>query len=207
MPHHQEMRYPEPAQSQPKRPLIELRQVSKIYQTPSGTFTALREISLCVQRQECVAIVGKSGSGKSTLINLITGIDRPSTGEISVAGTPIHHLRENQLALWRGRTVGIVFQFFQLLPTLTVLENVMLPMDLCNTYGEADRNVLCSCSNGWGLLSRPRNCQQRSQGASSSGQPLRVLWRMIHPSSLLTSRPATSIARRRMRYSPCSLSW
>lgn len=124
--------------------LIELRQVSKVYHTPSGAFTALREISFCVQRQECVAIVGKSGSGKSTLINLITGIDRPSTGKIIVAGTPIHHLRENQLALWRGRTVGIVFQFFQLLPTLTVLENIMLPMDLCNTYARnrQDRALL-----------------------------------------------------------------
>ncbi len=120
--------------------LISLRQVSKAYHTPSGTFTALRDISLRVQKGEFVAIVGKSGSGKSTLINLITGIDRPSTGEITVAGTPIHRLRENQLAGFRGRTVGIVFQFFQLLPTLTVLENVMLPMDLCNTYATALRH-------------------------------------------------------------------
>jgi putative ABC transport system ATP-binding protein len=114
--------------------------VSKVYHTPSGTFTALRDISLRVQKSEFVAIVGKSGSGKSTLINLITGIDRPSAGEITVAGTPLHQLRENQLAGFRGRTVGIVFQFFQLLPTLTVLENVMLPMDLCNTYATALRH-------------------------------------------------------------------
>jgi putative ABC transport system ATP-binding protein len=120
--------------------LIELRQVSKAYHTPSGTFTALRDVSLRVQKREFVAIVGKSGSGKSTLINLITGIDRPSAGEITVAGTPIHRLRENQLAGFRGRTVGIVFQFFQLLPTLTVLENVMLPMDLCNTYATSIRH-------------------------------------------------------------------
>jgi putative ABC transport system ATP-binding protein len=113
--------------------------VSKAYQTPSGSFIALRDISLQVQSNEFVAIVGKSGSGKSTLINLLTGIDRPSTGEVMVAGTPIHTLSENQLALWRGRTVGIVFQFFQLLPTLTVLENVMLPMDLCNKYAAGIR--------------------------------------------------------------------
>jgi putative ABC transport system ATP-binding protein len=113
--------------------------VNKAYQTPSGSFTALRDINLQVQRNEFVAIVGKSGSGKSTLINLLTGIDRPSMGEVIVAGTPLHKLNENQLALWRGRNVGIVFQFFQLLPTLTVLENVMLPMDLCNMYTRAIR--------------------------------------------------------------------
>jgi putative ABC transport system ATP-binding protein len=121
--------------------LLEIRQVSKVYQTPSGSFTALRDISLHVQRNEFVAIVGKSGSGKSTLINLITGIDRPSTGEVIVADTPIHTLSENQLALWRGRNVGIVFQFFQLLPTLTVLENIMLPMDLGNRYPAGIRHT------------------------------------------------------------------
>src|SRR6266567_5323849 len=121
--------------------LLEIHQVSKTYQTPSGSFTALRDISLHVQRNEFVAIVGKSGSGKSTLINLITGIDRPSTGEVIVADTPIHTLSENQLALWRGRNVGIVFQFFQLLPTLTVLENIMLPMDLGNRYPAGIRHT------------------------------------------------------------------
>jgi len=121
-------------------PLISLRQVSKAYQTPSGSFIALCDIDLDVHKNEFVAIVGKSGSGKSTLVNLITGIDRPSTGEITVAGTPLHRLREKQLAGFRGRTVGIVFQFFQLLPTLTILENVMLPMDLCNTYATALRH-------------------------------------------------------------------
>jgi putative ABC transport system ATP-binding protein len=83
--------------------------------------------------------VGKSGSGKSTLINMITGIDRPTGGEVIVAGTPVHTLSENQIARWRGRNVGVVFQFFQLLPTLTVLENVMLPMDFCNMYTPSER--------------------------------------------------------------------
>ncbi|EFH85020.1 ABC transporter ATP-binding protein [Ktedonobacter racemifer] len=181
MPHHQEMRYTEPAQSHPKRPLIELHQVSKVYQTPSGAFTALREISLCVQRQECVAIVGKSGSGKSTLINLITGIDRPSTGEIIVAGTPIHRLRENQLALWRGRTVGIVFQFFQLLPTLTILENVMLPMDLCNTYARNRQERALLLLKQMGIAEQAQKLPAALSGASSSGQPLRVLWQGLLP--------------------------
>jgi putative ABC transport system ATP-binding protein len=88
---------------------------------------------------EFVAVVGKSGSGKSTMINMITGIDRPTSGEVWINGVPVHTLRENQIASWRGRTIGVVFQFFQLLPTLTVLENVMLPMDFCNLYTRRER--------------------------------------------------------------------
>ncbi len=114
--------------------LVDLRGVTKIYDTPSGPFAAVQQVSLRVQPGEFVAIVGKSGSGKSTLANLITGIDRPSSGAVFVAGTPVHELREGPLARWRGRNVGVVFQFFQLLPTLTVVENVMLPMDFCATY-------------------------------------------------------------------------
>jgi putative ABC transport system ATP-binding protein len=139
LPHHQNTLQKQLTNSGSNGSLIEMRQVSKAYQTPSGSFTALRDISLHVQGNEFVAVVGKSGSGKSTLINLLTGIDRPSTGEVIVAGTPLHKLNENQLALWRGRNVGIVFQFFQLLPTLTVLENIILPMDLCNMYTAALR--------------------------------------------------------------------
>jgi putative ABC transport system ATP-binding protein len=88
---------------------------------------------------EFEAVVGKSGSGKSTMINMITGIDRPTSGEVWINGVPVHTLRENQIASWRGRTIGVVFQFFQLLPTLTVLENVMLPMDFCNLYTRRER--------------------------------------------------------------------
>jgi putative ABC transport system ATP-binding protein len=151
--------------------LLEIRQVSKVYHTPSGSFTALRDISLHVQRNEFVAIVGKSGSGKSTLINLITGIDHPSTGEVIIAGTPIHTLSENRLALWRGRNVGIVFQFFQLLPTLTVLENIMLPMDLCNRYPASVR-----CDRATTLLERVGIAEQASKlpAALSGGQQQRA---------------------------------
>jgi putative ABC transport system ATP-binding protein len=120
--------------STPAAPLIDVRQVIKSYTTPSGAFTALKGVSLQVQAGEFVAVVGKSGSGKSTLINLIAGIDRPTSGEINVAGAPVHALSQEQLAIWRGRNVGVVFQFFQLLPTLTVAENVVLPMEFCNTY-------------------------------------------------------------------------
>ena len=119
--------------------LIDLRRVVKTYQSPAGSFTALKEVSLRVDRGEFVAIVGKSGSGKSTLINMITGIDRPSSGEVLIGDTAVHSLREGQMAVWRGHNVGIIFQFFQLLPTLSVLENVMLPMDFCGMYTPRQR--------------------------------------------------------------------
>jgi putative ABC transport system ATP-binding protein len=120
-------------------PLIALRKVAKNYATPAGVFPALREIDLEIAAGESVAIVGKSGSGKSTLLNLIGGIDRPSRGEVDVAGARVHEASENELARWRGKTVGIVFQFFQLLPTLTAVENVMLPMDFCDTRPPRER--------------------------------------------------------------------
>jgi putative ABC transport system ATP-binding protein len=113
---------------------VDLIGVRKVYVTGAGEFEALRDIHFQVSAGEFVAVVGKSGSGKSTLINMITGIDRPTAGEVWVAGTPIHLLTENQIAIWRGRTVGVVFQFFQLLPTLTALENVILPMDFCDVH-------------------------------------------------------------------------
>jgi putative ABC transport system ATP-binding protein len=116
-------------------PLICLRAVCKTYPTPSVPYQALSDIDLELREGQFVAIVGKSGSGKSTLVNVITGIDRPSSGEVVVAGTPVHQLSQDRLARWRGRTVGVVFQFFQLLPSLTVAENVMLPMELCGTFG------------------------------------------------------------------------
>jgi putative ABC transport system ATP-binding protein len=120
-------------------PLINLHQAAKTYESPSGAFTALRGVNLQVRAGEFVAVVGKSGSGKTTLLNLLAGIDRPTRGEITVAGTPLHRLSESELAEWRGRTIGLVFQFYQLLPTLTVVENVMLPMDFANRVPAAER--------------------------------------------------------------------
>lgn len=119
--------------------MISLHQVNKKYETPAGAFAALRDVDVEIGAGEFVGVVGKSGSGKSTLLNMIAGIDRPSSGMISVAGTVIHTLPENKLAAWRGRNVGFVFQFFQLLPTLTAAENVMLPMDFCKTFPARDR--------------------------------------------------------------------
>jgi putative ABC transport system ATP-binding protein len=121
--------------------LIDLNQVTKSYQTDAGPFLALKDIDLHVEAGEFVAIVGKSGSGKTTLINMITGLDRPTDGEILVGGAAVQKLGENQLAAWRGRTIGVIFQFFQLLPTLTALENVMLPMDFCATPAFAERRA------------------------------------------------------------------
>lgn len=120
-------------------PLIRFINVSKIYESSAGKFPALKNIDLEIHAGEFVAIQGKSGSGKTTLINVLTGIDHPSSGEVIVADTPVHCLDEGSLATWRGRTLGIVFQFFQLLPTLTVIENVRLPMDFGNRYTPVER--------------------------------------------------------------------
>ncbi|HKG46575.1 MAG TPA: ABC transporter ATP-binding protein [Pyrinomonadaceae bacterium] len=119
--------------------MISINHVSKTYETPAGKFAALKNIDLEIQAGQFVGIVGKSGSGKSTLLNMVAGIDRPSSGSVAVAGTDIHALSENKLATWRGRNVGFVFQFFQLLPTLTVAENVMLPMDFSKTIALRER--------------------------------------------------------------------
>jgi putative ABC transport system ATP-binding protein len=119
--------------------MISLHQVTKTYETPAGKFSALSNIELEIQQGQFVGIVGKSGSGKSTLLNMVAGIDRPSSGSVAVAGTEIHALSENKLAAWRGQNVGFVFQFFQLLPTLTAAENVMLPMDFCKSFPFRER--------------------------------------------------------------------
>jgi putative ABC transport system ATP-binding protein len=119
--------------------MISLRGITKAYETDAGPFWALKGIDLQVYPGEFVSVVGKSGSGKSTLINMFTGIDHPTDGEVIVARTHIRQLDEGQMAEWRGRHMGIVFQFFQLLPTLTVVENVMLPMDLAEVYDPDER--------------------------------------------------------------------
>ncbi len=121
--------------------LIQLRGLGKAYDTPAGPFPALVDVDLDVYPGDFLAIVGKSGSGKSTLINLLTGIDKPTSGTITAADVSIGGFSEDRMAAWRGRTIGVVFQFFQLLPTLSVVENVMLPMDFCNTVPAAQRRA------------------------------------------------------------------
>jgi putative ABC transport system ATP-binding protein len=127
------------AQSTNGHALIDLRDVVKTYETGAGDVTVLQDVNLQVEPGEFVAVVGPSGSGKSTMLNMITGIDRPTEGEVTVCGEDVHELSENELARWRGRHVGIIFQFFQLLPTLSILENVLLPMDFCNTFPRRER--------------------------------------------------------------------
>lgn len=128
-----------PFTPEPGCALIQLKEVTKVFKTAAGEFTALKDINLCFGEGEFVSIMGKSGSGKSTLINMISGIDHPTRGTVRVGDTDIHHLSEGQLAVWRGQTIGIVFQFFQLLPMLTVLENTMLPMDFSNLIPASER--------------------------------------------------------------------
>ena len=120
-------------------PLISIRGVTKNYTTAGGAFTALADVSLTVARGGFVVILGESGSGKSTLLSLLSGVDRPTSGEVHVGGTAVHALAERDISTWRGRAVGIVFQFFQLLPTLTAIENVMLPMDFCDRWPSSER--------------------------------------------------------------------
>ncbi len=119
--------------------MIDLRGVHKYYKTAVGDYHALNSIDLQINAGEFVSIIGKSGSGKSTLLNMITGIDRPTSGEVFVNDAAVHELNENRMARWRGKTLGIVFQFFQLLPTISVIENIMLPMDFCRTVPIRER--------------------------------------------------------------------
>ncbi|MCA9923254.1 MAG: ATP-binding cassette domain-containing protein, partial [Anaerolineales bacterium] len=121
------------------KPAIHLENVVKTYVNAAGSFTALKGIDLEIPYGQFVSLVGKSGSGKSTLLNMLTGIDHPTSGQVTIGGTDIYSLSESKRALWRGRQVGIVFQFFQLLPTLTLLENTILPMDYCNVYEYQER--------------------------------------------------------------------
>lgn len=119
--------------------VVDLHQVVKTYQSTAGTFAALKGVDLQVESGAFVSIIGKSGSGKSTLINVITGIDRPTSGEVIVDQVRIDMLKEEQIAIWRGRSIGVIFQFFQLLPTLTAVENILLAKDYGGQYSPAER--------------------------------------------------------------------
>jgi len=126
-------------------PLIDLRQVTKAYRAPAGDVYALQGINLQVVPGEFVAVVGKSGAGKSTLINMVTGIDRPTSGQVCVGPYAVHAMGEDQIAAWRSREVGVIFQFFQLLPMLTCVQNVMLPMDFANQPRSPKEQRWASC--------------------------------------------------------------
>jgi putative ABC transport system ATP-binding protein len=117
-----------------EEPLIKLRDVVKTYPTAAGDFLALKKVTADFHPGEFVGIIGKSGAGKSTLVNMMTGVDYLTSGEVWVGDTPVHALDESEMALWRGRNIGVVYQSFELLPTLSLLDNVMLPMDFCGLY-------------------------------------------------------------------------
>ena len=150
---------------------IRLHQTSKTYPSLGEPFTALHPLTLEIAKGEFVAVVGASGSGKSTLLHLLAGIDRPSAGEVWVGGQALHSLSEAQLSAWRGRGVGIVFQFFHLLPGLTAAENVMLPMDFCRQWPAAERR-----DRALKLLARLGVADQADKfpAALSGGQQQRV---------------------------------
>jgi putative ABC transport system ATP-binding protein len=128
----------------PAPAIIELAGVEKTYRTGRVEFRALHDVDLVIAAGEMVAITGPSGSGKTTLINLIAGIDRPTAGTVTVNGHRLDQMSEDQLAAWRGRTVGIVFQFFQLMPTLTATENTTLPLDLARIGRQHERKAVAS---------------------------------------------------------------
>jgi putative ABC transport system ATP-binding protein len=125
----------------PGAALIDLAGVEKVYRTGRVEFPALRDVNLAIAAGEMVAIVGPSGSGKTSIVNLIAGIDRPTAGTVTVDGSRLDQMSEEELAVWRGRSIGIVFQFFQLLSTLTAAENAVLPLDLAGVGSTRDRKV------------------------------------------------------------------
>jgi putative ABC transport system ATP-binding protein len=125
----------------PGETIICMRGITKVFNTPGGNVTVLKGIDVDVGQGEFVSVVGRSGSGKSTLVNMLTGIDHPTSGTVQVGDIQIHKMPESQMSVWRGKNLGIVFQFFQLLPMLTLVENIMLPMDFCDIYSPASREA------------------------------------------------------------------
>lgn len=128
-----------PAQPAPVAPIVRTTQVVKSFPVGDQELTVLKGVSLDIAQGEFVAIVGPSGNGKSTLLNMMTGIDRPTSGEVFVTGQPLHTMSENELAIWRGDHLGIIFQFFQMLPALSLVQNIVLPMEFAGKYTRAER--------------------------------------------------------------------
>jgi putative ABC transport system ATP-binding protein len=152
-------------------PMIQVSNLVKTYETPAGPLNVLRGIDLDINRGSFIALVGAAGGGKTTFLNMITGIDKPTTGEVIVDGIDVSNSPEKKLTRWRGRNIGVVFQFFQLLPTLTVLENVVMPMDFCNVYSPNERR-----EKAMGLLERFDIADQATKTPDmlSGGQQQRV---------------------------------
>lgn len=173
-------------------PLIRLENVTRAYTMGTRTLNALRDASLEIRAGEFVAIVGPSGSGKSTLLNLIGGIDKPDTGNVWVNDAQVNTMNENALAKWRGRHIGIVFQFFQLLPTLTALENVMLPMELRNTFSNHRRERAMTALERVGL--KDRATQLPSELSGGEQQRVAIARALVNdPPILLADEPTGNL--------------
>ncbi len=176
--------------------LIRLEAVSLTYPSAGSPVPALTDVSLSVRAGEYLAVVGRSGSGKSSLLNLITGIDHPTSGRVWVGGTEVHGLKEGPLALWRGRTVGIVFQFFQLIPSLTVIENLLLPMEFVGTIPKRERrDRALALLDQVGIASHAR----KLPGALSGGEQQRAaLARALanDPSLIVADEPTGNLDSR-----------
>jgi putative ABC transport system ATP-binding protein len=157
--------------SSTRQTIIHLENVCKDYPTPSGAFRALTDVSFNVLPGEFVAIIGKSGAGKTTLVNMITGVDHATSGVVEVAGADLSAMNETSLSQWRGRTVGVIYQAFHLLPGLSLLENVMLPMDFCRVYrGRASRERAYELLRQVGLVEHAKKLPSQISG----GQQQRV---------------------------------
>ena len=153
-----------------ERPLIEIHEISKSYRRDSLEIPVLSNISLSVQEGEFIAFMGPSGSGKTTLLNLIAGIDKPTQGKIFIAGVDITELSETELAVWRSRTIGFIFQFYNLIPVLTAVENVELPLIL-TPLSKAERRAHAETALGVvGLADRMHHYPRQLSG----GQEQRV---------------------------------
>ncbi len=194
----------EPGQIQPS-PLIEMQGVEKVYRAGRMEFAALRGVDLTIGAGEMVAVVGPSGSGKTTILNMITGIDRPSEGRIAVDGVDLGSMSDEGLAHWRGGTVGIVFQFFQLLPTLTALENAALPMDFARRWKPAERwERAARHLADVGLGGKGDRLPLELSGGEQQRVAIVALSPVTRSWSSVTNRRATSTAR---RVRPCSICW
>ena len=173
-------------------PLIQLETVTRAYGMGTRKLYALREVSLGIRAGEFIAIVGPSGSGKSTLLNLISGIDKPDVGSVRVADLEINALSENALAKWRGAKIGIVFQFFQLLPTLTALENVMLPMELRNTFPDGRHARALAALERVGLVERATQLPSELSGGEQ--QRVAIARALVNdPPILLADEPTGNL--------------
>jgi putative ABC transport system ATP-binding protein len=173
-------------------PIVELDRVSKSYIEAGRERTVLHEVSAAFAPGEFTVLIGKSGSGKSTLLNLVSAIDLPTSGEVRVAGTPLNHMSEQERTLFRRRTIGFVFQFFNLLPTLTVFENLLLPLELNGRTAAADRAAALDLLAQVGLADRRDTYPDRLSGGEQ--QRVAIARALVHdPLLVLADEPTGNL--------------